>query len=247
MRQIVLDTETTGLDVDEGHRIVEVAGIELFHRVETGKEFHQFVNPGREIEDEALHVHGITAEFLESKQPFSAIAEEFLDFIKGADLIIHNASFDVTHLNNELKIAFGELVLVENHCNSIIDTLQLARSLRPGRRASLDALATNYGVDLSVREKHGAMIDARILLTVWKEMTGGQTAMNFGEGGIAGLDTDTEESFARFDGMQLPVLHATPEELKLHENWLEYLDEQSEDGCLWLKLEQTSENREVSE
>ena len=241
MRQIVLDTETTGLEVELGHRIIEVAAIEMDNRVPTDRRFHHFVNPGREVENKALEVHGITNEFLESKPPFSAVAREFVDFIRGADLIIHNAEFDVGFLNHELKVAGEYSEPVEQLCNEIIDTIRIARELRPGRRNSLDALATEYGIDLSVRSKHGALVDAEILMKVYKAMTGGQTSMNFGDGdGHLPLSAKGIDHSVRFDGANLPVLRANDEELKLHEQWLDHLDSRCEGGSVWRRAQHSA-------
>ncbi len=241
MRQIVLDTETTGLDVHEGHRVIEIAGIEIDNRVPTGKTFHQFINPCRPIDDKALEVHGITNDFLENKPQFAEIAHEFVNFIRGADLIIHNAEFDVGFLNAELKKAGNELGSIETLCNEIIDTIRVAIELRPGRRNNLDALATDYGIDLSERTKHSALVDAQILLSVYKAMTGGQTSMQFSQGEISMTrQTDSSKVDEEYAGAELPVKRANDEELALHEQWLDYLDSQCEQGSVWRRLQQAS-------
>lgn len=181
MRQIVLDTETTGLEPDLGHRIIEIGCVELVNRRPTGRTFHHYLNPEREIEQGALEVHGITAEFLRDKPRFADIADELMDFISGAELVIHNAAFDVAFLDAELRRhaanvpAFaGRLVSAE--CR-ILDTLALARDMHPGQRNSLDALCKRYGIDNSHRELHGALLDARILADVYLAMTGGQVGL----------------------------------------------------------------------
>ncbi len=241
MRQIVLDTETTGLEIEQGHRVIEIACIETINRTATGRTLHRYVNPGIEIDSKALEVHGITNEFLELKPPFSEIADELIEFVRGADLIIHNAEFDVGFLNNELAIADKGYDPIEKLCSEIIDTLRIAQDLRPGRRNNLDALATEYGVDLSDRSKHGALVDAEILLRIYKAMTGGQTAMEFEESqsqaGVPGSQRGSRESFA---GIELPVLRASDEELKAHEQWLDYLDSQCGGKSVWRQIEAKS-------
>ena len=245
MRQIVLDTETTGLEVELGHRIIEVAAIEMDNRMPTGKVFHHYVNPSREIDNKALEVHGITNEFLENKPPFSAVAKEFVDFIRGADLIIHNAEFDVGFLNKEIEETGENFETVEQLCNEIVDTILIARELRPVRRNTLDALATEYGVDLSGRTKHGALVDAEILMNVYKAMTGGQTSMSFEDedrhSPLTDRGTDTS---AQYEGANLPVLRASDEELKLHEQWLDYLDSQCDGGSVWRRMQLSADEED---
>lgn len=172
MRQIFLDTETTGLSPDQGHRIIEVAGIETINRRPTNNHFHQYINPDREIDAGAQEVHGITPEFLQDKPPFDAIAQEFCDFVEGAELIIHNAPFDVGFLNSE----FGRLGLQPLHevCAKITDTLKMAKDARPGQRNNLDALCRHFGIDNSRRTLHGALLDAELLAEVYMALTRGQ-------------------------------------------------------------------------
>ena len=169
MREIVLDTETTGLDPDEGHRIVEIAGIELIHHVPTGRKFHCYINPERDMPDDALAVHGITAEFLASQPPFAAIADELLAFIGPDRLVIHNAEFDIAFLNAELARLNREPVSCP-----FVDTLGLARARFPGAPASLDALCRRFDIDLSMREEHGAEVDCGLLAAVYLELLGGR-------------------------------------------------------------------------
>ncbi len=169
MREIVIDTETTGLDPNAGHRIVEIAGIELAHHVPTGRKFHRYVNPERDMPDEALAVHGLTSEFLAGFPPFAAVIDEFLDFVAGDPLVIHNAEFDLAFLNSELERA-GRPRLAGNH----VDTLALARQRYPGAPASLDALCRRFAIDLSGRGKHGAVIDCDLLAEVYIELLGGR-------------------------------------------------------------------------
>jgi len=179
MRQIVLDTETTGLDPKSGHRIIEIACLEMVNRKITGNHLHVYVNPERDIERDATAVHGITTEFLKDKALFKEISQEFLDYVKDAELIIHNAPFDVGFINMELERVHKKLGKIENHCK-ITDSLKIARQLHMGQRNSLDALCKRYGVDNSHREFHGALLDAELLAKVYLLMTGGQVTL-FGE------------------------------------------------------------------
>lgn len=230
MRQVILDTETTGLEWDLGHRIIEVGCIELLGRRVTEKTFHKFVNPERAIDHGALEVHGISAESLLDKPKFHEIADEFLDFISGSELVIHNADFDIGFLNNELSLIGRNIGRIEDVC-SVQDTLQLARQLHPGQRNSLDALCKRYGVDNSHRTLHGALLDAEILADVYLAMTGGQTDLLFSRNSKleeAEIKTNTTtEGLA--DGIQLEVTYPNSQELELHRQWLDIL---GDDG-LW--------------
>ncbi|HAD48512.1 MAG TPA: DNA polymerase III subunit epsilon, partial [Idiomarina sp.] len=177
MRQVVLDTETTGINPAEGHRIIEIGCVELIDRKPTGKHYHVYINPERVVEQEAIEVHGITNDFLTDKPVFAQIVDDFLGFIKGAQLVIHNAPFDVGHMDAEfsrLQAGYGQTT---DYC-SVLDSLQLAREMRPGQRNSLDALCKAFEVDNSARELHGALLDAEILADVYLAMTGGQTDLN---------------------------------------------------------------------
>jgi DNA polymerase-3 subunit epsilon len=176
MRQIVLDTETTGLSAKQGHRIIEIGCLELVDRRLTGREFHRFLNPDRDIDQGAEAVHGISRADLETEPRFSEIADEFLVFIKDAQLIIHNATFDVGFLEHELKLMKHKKAKIEDHA-TVLDTLPLARKMHPGQRNSLDALCKRYEVDATKRDVHGALIDSELLANVYLAMTGGQTAM----------------------------------------------------------------------
>src|SRR5262245_231131 len=184
MRQVVLDTETTGLETELGHRIIEIGCVELLNRRPTGRTFHHYINPEREIDQGALEVHGITAEFLHGKPRFGAIAEELMTFISGAELVIHNAAFDVTFLDYELgKHAEKETAFARRKVSAVcrvLDTLALAREMHPGQRNNLDALCKRYEIDNSHRELHGALLDARILADVYLAMTGGQVGLALG-------------------------------------------------------------------
>lgn len=174
MRQVVLDTETTGLNFSDGHRVIEIGCVEMINRRLTGRNFHYYVNPEYEIEQEALEVHGISNDFLQDKPFFADIAKEFCDFIDGAEIIAHNASFDVGFLNHELKLAKLRLGKIVDYCK-VFDTLALARQLHPGQRNNLDALAKRYNINHFNRDLHGALLDAEILAQVYLAMTGGQT------------------------------------------------------------------------
>ena len=177
MKQIVLDTETTGLEPKQGHRIIEIGCVELINRRETKRNFHQYLNPEREIEDGAYNVHGLSNEFLSDKPRFADIAQDFIDFIKDSELIIHNAPFDVGFINSELKLMGKKWGQVKDYCN-VFDTLLLAREKHPGQKNNLDALCKRYDVDNSNRDLHGALLDAEILLDVYLGMTGGQTDLS---------------------------------------------------------------------
>lgn len=256
MRQIVLDTETTGLEPAEGHRIIEIGCVELVNRRLTGNTYHQYLNPGREIDAAAIEVHGITNEFLADKPRFGDIAQDFLAFVRGAELVIHNAPFDVGFLNHELvrmaeegarpvlhpedgNAGPGALLKIEDLC-AITDSLALARSLRPGQKNDLDSLCRHYGVDNSQRTLHGALLDAEILADVYLAMTGGQTALfdDVRDAAAAAVAAAVQSEIRRIVGARaaLPVIPPTAEELAAHEAWLEELDKKSGGQCLWRKL-----------
>ena len=185
MRQIVLDTETTGLETSQDHRIIEIGCVEMVNRKLTGRHYHQYINPERKIDEGAMEVHGITDEYLQDKPLFSAISSEFLDFLDGAELIIHNAPFDLGFINHELKKLGKKTPLLESSCR-VIDTLGLARQKHPGQKNSLDALCKRYGVDNSQRDLHGALLDSEILADVYLLMTGGQVNLNINQQGDSG-------------------------------------------------------------
>ena len=235
-RQIVLDTETTGLDPREGHRIIEIGCVELVERRLTGNHYHQYIHPDRVVEDEAIEVHGITNEFLADKPRFSEIAREFIDFVEGAELVIHNAAFDVGFINHELKLLGPEWGQVSDYC-SVLDTLALARKMHPGQRATLDALAKRYDVDNSARTLHGALLDAEILADVYLAMTGGQTALLLDVGAESASEESGEESITRLatDRPPLKVVRASEAELQAHQAYLDLIDEASGGNCLWRK------------
>ncbi len=234
MRQIVLDTETTGLEVSQGHRIIEIGCVELVNRRLTGNHYHQYINPCREIDQGAIEVHGITSDFLAEKPAFEEVVAAFIEFVQGAELIIHNAPFDLGFLNGELqRMPAGEGNL-ESLC-TVIDTLVMARAKHPGQRNSLDALCQRYEVDNSQRDLHGALLDAEILADVYLAMTGGQTALQLS---ASGNDNDGQarvEQLIRLPAERaaLPVIEATAEELAAHEVQLDTIGAASGGRVLW--------------
>jgi DNA polymerase-3 subunit epsilon len=230
MRQIVLDTETTGLEANRGHRIIELAAVEVRDRRITDAAFHHYLNPDRESDAGALAVHGISNESLLDKPRFREVAGDFLDFIAGAELIIHNADFDVAFLDHELALA--DLEPLKTYCAGVTDTLRMAKELHPGKRNNLDALCERYQVDNSGRTLHGALLDARLLAEVYLAMTRGQES----------LMMEIEEPAAR--GAEnvigtvrraIRVLPATAAELAAHEAYLENLDKETKVGCVWTR------------
>ncbi|MAT65283.1 MAG: DNA polymerase III subunit epsilon [Gammaproteobacteria bacterium] len=236
MRQIVLDTETTGLEPSQGHRIIEIGCVELVNRRHTRRSFHQYLQPDREIDEGAIEVHGITNEFLTDKPRFADVAEDFLKFISGAELVIHNAPFDVGFINHELSLLGAGHGRLEDHC-TVLDTLELARRLHPGQKNNLDALCRRYEVDNSNRELHGALLDAEILADVYLHMTGGQTSLTLegresqqaGQGGAQAIRR------LAADRPPLPVLQASRAEHEAHRRYLETLA--AAGSCAWLELE----------
>jgi DNA polymerase-3 subunit epsilon len=230
MRQIVLDTETTGLDPRQGHRIIEIACIEMVNRRPTGHHLHKFVNPEREIDEGAAAVHGITLDFLADKAKFADIVDEFLEFITGAELIIHNAPFDTGFLNAELD-RLGR-VPVGTVCNGVIDTLKMAKELHPGKRNSLDALCERYAIDNSQRTLHGALLDTELLAEVFLAMTRGQNTLMI-EPDAAPRIQNNEEA-RRGERKPLLVRRASADELACHEQILAAIDKDTRGGCLWL-------------
>ena len=230
MRQIVLDTETTGLDPRHGHRIIEVACIEMVNRRLTGHHLHKYVNPEREIDEGAQAVHGISLEFLADKPKFADIADEFLEFINGAELIIHTAPFDIGFLNAELD-RLGR-VPVGTICNGVIDTLRMAKDLHPGKRNSLDALCERYEIDNSSRTLHGALLDTELLAEVFLAMTRGQNSLMI-EPDAAPRPNIGADGQVR-QRKPLVVRRASPDELAEHERVLKAIDKESKGACLWL-------------
>jgi len=236
MRQIILDTETTGLEPEQGHRIIEIGCVELLNRRKTGRTFHRYLRPDREVDRGAIQVHGLTNEFLAQQPRFADVVEELIEFISGAELIIHNAAFDLAFLDAELKRLPGPLRQVRKLC-AVIDTLPMARQMHPGQRNSLDALCKRYGIDNSQRELHGALLDAQILLDVYLAMTGGQTALILGEDSEASSDVAFEPvaALVRPRG-SLRVVRASEEELVAHERMLTAIDKSSGGKTIWKQL-----------
>jgi DNA polymerase-3 subunit epsilon len=232
MRQIVLDTETTGLDPSKGHRIIEIGCVELIDRKRTGNELHQYLKPDREIDPGAIEVHGISNEFLADKPRFEDIVSDFLAYIDGAELIIHNAPFDVGFLNNEFELAGLGSNKTSAVCG-VIDTLVMARKLRPGQKNSLDALCKHFTIDNSQRDLHGALLDAELLADVYLAMTGGQTALFIDRGAAKEQAGQTVERSLDPGRDLLPVILASKEEQVAHEAWLDELDKQVGGECLW--------------
>jgi DNA polymerase-3 subunit epsilon len=242
MRQVVLDTETTGLSTAQGHRIIEIGCLELVNRRLTGRDFHRFLNPDRDIDAGAEAVHGISRADLETEPRFSEIAEDFLEFIKDAQLIIHNATFDVGFLNHELKLMKHKKPKIEDHA-TVLDTLPLARKMHPGQRNSLDALCKRYEVDATKRDVHGALIDSELLANVYLAMTGGQTAMlldddvlgHHADPDVGGRPTadpvQGNSAVGRPPTGELLVIMANDEETAAHDAILEKIRKSG--ACVW--------------
>lgn len=237
MRQVVLDTETTGLEPERGHRIIELGCVELIERRPTGRSFHRYFNPGRSIDPGAIAVHGIRDEFLCDKPRFAEVAQEWLDFIRDAELLIHNAAFDVGFLDVELALAGGGYGCVNDHAR-VVDTLAIARKKYPGQRNTLDALCRRLGVDNTHRELHGALLDARLLSEVWLAMTMGQSALGFmQETPTVTIVVSTRPEISG----KLRVLRAGAESLAAHGSRLQALDQASSLGSMWRRLETDAE------
>ena len=236
MRQVVLDTETTGLEPALQHRIIEIGCVELHNRRLTERRYHTYLQPDRDIDPGAQAVHGIRAEFLADKPRFADVANEFLGFLEGAELIIHNAPFDVGFINYELSKLSGEPRRVESIC-SVIDSLVIARDLHPGQRNNLDALCKRYSIDNSQRELHGALLDAEILADVYLAMTGGQATLE-----LTSLEQATAPGAERRMQRQrpcapLPIIRATDSELSDHYQRLEQIDTASGGKCVWKRID----------
>ncbi|WP_032095776.1 MULTISPECIES: DNA polymerase III subunit epsilon [unclassified Alteromonas] len=231
MRQIVLDTETTGIDPKEGHRIIEIGCVEVVNRRLTGNHFHAYINPGRHIEQEAIEVHGITNEFLADKPVFSTVANDFVNFIKGAQLVIHNAPFDVGFMDHEFKMEARTKGVVTNKICDVLDTLTLARKMHPGQKNNLDALCKRYGIDNSHRTLHGALLDAEILADVYLLMTGGQTKLKLASSGTSDADATALRRIER-SANKLKVIKASADELEQHEARLNIVQEAG-GSCIW--------------
>ncbi len=232
MRQIVLDTETTGIDPKQGHRIIEIGCVEVINRRLTGNHFHVYINPQMQVEQEAIEVHGITNEFLKDKPLFNQVAHEFVEFIRGAQLVIHNAAFDIGFMDHEFTRMGGFDFANTKEICTVLDTLELARQMHPGQKNNLDALCKRYGIDNSHRTLHGALLDAEILADVYLLMTGGQTRLNLsgsnaqGEGGAEVIRRLAEGR------KPLKIIRASADELEQHESRLDLVEKKG-GSCLW--------------
>ena len=242
VRQVVLDTETTGMNMTGqpqiGHNIIEIGAVEVINRRLTGRTFHVYIKPPREVDEEAIRVHGITNEFLQDKPVFAEIADDFLDFIKGAELIIHNAPFDVAFMDQEFSYLKNPPPKTAEMC-TVTDSLQLARKMYPGKRNNLDALCDRLGIDNSKRVLHGAVLDAEILADVFLMMTGGQIALLVDEEN-ATAQIGEEVVKMSYDLSNAVVLNASDEELNAHETFLALIEKKSKGNCIW--LHQAAEN-----
>ncbi|MGL9759744.1 MAG: DNA polymerase III subunit epsilon [Symbiopectobacterium sp.] len=237
-RQIVLDTETTGMNRlgmhYEGHKIIEIGAVEVINRRLTGHHYHVYIKPDRLVDPEAFMVHGISDEFLQDKPVYAEIAEEFIEFISGAELVIHNAAFDIGFMDYEFRMLNRDIPKTEAFCK-IIDSLMVARKLFPGKRNSLDALCERYQIDNSKRTLHGALLDAEILADVYLAMTGGQTSLVFA------IESDTQQVSTESESVQritrqapaLPIIYASQKELTAHETHLDLIARKGGGGCLW--------------
>ena len=232
MRQVILDTETTGLEASAGHRIIEIGCVELVNRRSTGNRFHRYLNPDRAVEEGAREVHGIDDDFLAQQPRFGDVAKEFLEFVAGAQLVIHNADFDVEFINHELKALSDVPADIRQRCD-VLDTLALARKMHPGQRNSLDALCKRYEVDNSRRELHGALLDAEILADVYLAMTGGQASLGLEGQQQAATSTQLQWRPIERAGLALPIVVASPEEQAAHAAMLDQISRQSGRTVVW--------------
>ena len=226
MRQIILDTETTGLEPEQGHRIIEIGCVEMVKRRLTGNNYHRYLNPEREIDEAAIEVHGITLEKLQDEPRFADIARELIAYLDGAELIIHNAPFDIGFLDHELKLSGLDLGRIADHCR-VVDTLVMAREKHPGQKNSLDALCRRYDIDNSQRTFHGALLDAEILADVYLAMTGGQISFLSDAASGEREAATRRERRGRGRRPRTPVVLPGEKELALHERWLELLEKES--------------------
>jgi DNA polymerase III subunit epsilon len=233
MRQIVLDTETTGLEPEAGHRVIEVGCVELVNRRITQNSFHRYINPERPVDLAALEVHGLGDEFLATQLVFAEIADDFLEFVDGAQLVIHNADFDASFIDHELARLTSPPVEIRTRC-SILDTLPLARRLHPGQRNSLDALARRYHVDLSKRELHGALLDAQILADVYLAMTGGQASLSLDGQSEETPSDDVDIALVERSGLDLIKVSVSDAEQRAHNEFLALIHEQTGQPAIWL-------------
>jgi DNA polymerase-3 subunit epsilon len=230
VRQVVLDTETTGINPKLGHRIIEIGCVELVDRRLTGNHYHTYINPEREVEQEAIGVHGITNEFLADKPLFSSISESFKAFVKGSELVIHNAAFDVGFIDHEFMLMNPRSQKVTDYC-TVLDTLAMARKRHPGQKNNLDALCKRYGIDNGHRDLHGALLDAEILADVYLLLSGGQTAMDLSAAGEKGGDAGSIRRVSS-ERQPLAVISASDDEMTAHEKYLDGLASQAE-SVIW--------------
>lgn len=247
MRQIVLDTETTGLEPSQGHRIIEIGCVEVDQRRLTGRHYHQYINPQRDIDEAAQEVHGISIQFLADKPVFADIVDEFLAFVTGAELLIHNAPFDIGFLDAELAKLGPSYGQMSDYC-LVSDTLQMARRKHPGQRNSLDALCKRYDVDNSQRELHGALLDAEILADVYLAMSGGQTDLSLGSDDT---EADVEQGLQRYqpisrETLSLKVIVPQPDEVDAHQQLLARIHKSSGQRCIWLLSDERTTAQENS-
>ena len=237
MKQVVLDTETTGLDPTQGHRIIEIGCVEIEDRKLTGRNFQVYLNPKREIDEAAIEVHGLTPEFLSDKPEFSEIYQEFCNFVEDSEVIIHNAPFDTAFIDSELSKLMLQKNKLTDYC-TILDTLVLARDKHPGQRNSLDALCKRYDINNSHRDLHGALLDAEILADVYLAMTSGQSSLSLRED----RNINQKEGFSqrtKFKAANILVHRASMEELAAHNTRLKDIHKKSEEGCMWFSLDST--------
>lgn len=237
MRQVILDTETTGIDPKKGHRIIEIGCVEVIDRRITKNNYHQYIQPDREIDAEAIEVHGITNEFLADKPRFNEIVTEFMQFIEGAELVIHNAAFDVGFIDHELQQLQQGWKTVADYC-TVMDTLALARQLHPGQKNNLDILCRRYSVDNSGRDLHGALLDAELLADVYLAMTGGQVSLLAEENNQTGQTIQTEIRRVTRAGA-LPLIQPNETEYQAHLEYLERINKASGGQCVWQQENQT--------
>ena len=240
MRIVALDTETTGLNLSDGHRIVEIGCVEIENRRLTGREFRRYLNPGRNVEMGAFDVHGLSDEFLADKPAFTEIEADFIDFITGAELIVHNAAFDVSFLDKELSLTSSAVTSLEAVCD-ITDTWQIAKAKHPGQRNNINSLCRRYDIDISAREKHGALLDAQLLAKVYLAMTGGQINLLLGEESRSDQPAGKRQRSNHASRAALPGQPPSAQEKAAHEALLKKIDGLSEAGCLWLRMESGAE------
>lgn len=235
MRYVVLDTETTGLEVREGHRIIEVGCVELLGRQLTNRHFHQYVNPGRPVDPGAFAVHGISDDMLADKPQFAAIAQSFLEFVRGSTLVIHNAAFDLGFLNREMELlGLGSMI---DHVDGVVDSLLMAREMFPGKRNNLDALCDRLGVNNAHRQFHGALLDSQILGEVYLAMTRGQDSLVIE---LSEQESTDRSGLLNLSALVLPEPQPSEEELQSHESYLKGLDKEVKGRCMWNNLLQPS-------